>query len=54
MVYLRYRLAANGREYDSFVHVFGGKKAFKIATLNAGDRWLIMAHDDEPLKISAG
>jgi len=53
IIYLRYRPPADGREYGNSVRVTGGKKAVNTLRLRSGDRWTIMAHDDEPLKIKA-
>ena len=51
VVYLRYRSPADGREYDHFVRVVGGEKAVEAERLRSGDRWMILAHHKEPLRV---
>lgn len=53
VVHVQYRSPADGRDYDSSVRVFGGKKAVEVSELRSGERWAVLAHNKEPLKLRA-
>ena len=47
-VHVRYKSPADGQEYGGVIIPIGSKIAAQAANLRPGDRWKILAHDDNP------